>query len=138
MLETKDLSMPTILWEEGWKKKAEKPLIRVYAMKDKETYSVFVLSRKLDGKHNGRDFGDGFTPVTLRLPFAQARKIALHTLAGDPRSSNIDKRTLELQSKELPASVLKGGALVVNSQSGGGDHGMPPGCIYLYVFEGLE
>ena len=138
MLETKDISMPTILWEEGWKKKAEKPLIRVYALKDKETYSVFVLSRKLDGKHNGRDFGDGFTPVTLRLPFAQARKIALHTLAGDPRSSNIDKRTLELQSKELPASVLKGGTLVVNSQSGGAEHGMPPGCIYLYVFEGLE
>jgi len=45
------------------------PLIASYAMRTDYTWSVFVLSRKLGGSHNGADFGDGYTPVTINLPF---------------------------------------------------------------------
>jgi hypothetical protein len=137
MLETKAVSMPTIGWELRRGKKVEKPLVRVYALRDEGSCSVLVLSRKLDGKHNGRDFGDGVTPVTLRLPFQQARKIALYRLAGDPRRSNLDQRNVQLESVELPSSVLATGTLAINKQSGGSERGMPPGGIFLYLFQDL-
>jgi hypothetical protein len=33
---------------------------------------------------------------------------------------------------------MDGGTFVVNERSGGGARGMPPGSIYLYVFEATE
>ncbi len=111
------------------------PLIGAYAMRDGAKYSVFVVSRKLDGPHDGVDFGDGYSPVTLHLPFARAGKVTLHTLTGNPRQTNRDAMNIDIQSKELPATVVNSGSLAVNEQSGGGKNGMPPGSIYLYVFE---
>ncbi|HPD15486.1 MAG TPA: Ig domain-containing protein [Planctomycetota bacterium] len=114
------------------------PLLGAYAMRDGGRWSVFVVSRKLDGAHDGADFGDGYTPVTLRLPFAKAAKITVHKLTGDPRANNRQKLNIAPQSQEVPATALKEGVLAINAETGGGQGGMPPGSIFLYVIEGAK
>ena len=42
---------------------------------------------------------------------------------------------IDIQSQEVPAGAVGDGAFSINQQSGGGPRGMPPGSIYLYVFE---
>lgn len=63
------------------------------------------------------------------------RICALYTLTGNPRQTNREAMNIDIRSKELPAAVVNGGALAVSEQSGGGPRGMPPGSIFLYVFE---
>ena len=130
LVAVEEKSVPTILWD-----KKTHPLVGAYAMRDGARWAVFVLSRKLDGEHDGHDFGDGTTPVTLRLPFQSAGKITLHKLAGDPRESNREKLAIRLESAEIPAAALRDGALVLDERTGAAKGGMPPGSIYLYVFE---
>jgi len=115
-------SAPTMERGAG-KKAATYPLVGAYAMRDGDRWSVFVVSRKLDGD----------APVTLRLPFAEAAEIALHKLTGDPRLNNRQEMKIAIQSQDVPAAALKDGVLAVNAESGGGKGGMPPGSIYLYV-----
>lgn len=110
------------------------PLIGVYALRDGTRWSVFVLSRALDGEHDGRDFGTGIIPVTLHLPFKRAGTIALHTLAGNPRVSNREAMNVKPGSSAVPAEAVHDGVLEINQASGGVQGGMPPGSIYLYVF----
>ena len=105
------------------------PLIGAYAMRDGRRWSVFVVSRKLDGSHDGQDFGDGTTPVTLKLPFTNAQRITLHKLTGDPRANNRQALEIAIQDETVPPSSLKQGALALT---------MPPGSVYLYVFEGAQ
>ncbi|MFI5380740.1 MAG: hypothetical protein ACHRHE_15685 [Tepidisphaerales bacterium] len=131
LMSVEEKSSPTIQWD-----KKNHPLVGAYAMRDGERWSVFVVSRKLDGKHDGHDFGDGSTPVTLRLPFQSAGKIALHKLAGDPRQSNREKLAIQPETWEIPSAAIKDGVLIVNEASGGVKGGMPAGSILLYVFEG--
>jgi len=119
-------------------KKETYPLVGAYAMRDKDRWSVFVVSRKLGGNHDGADFGDGSTPVKLALPFQKAGKITLHKLAGDPRLTNNDKMSIAIQSQDVPASALDKGTLAVNEQTGGAKGGMPAGSIFLYVFEAAQ
>ena len=130
LMQVTEQSTPTIL--DG---KNTYPLIGAYAMRDGARWSVIVVSRKLDGKHDGADFGNGHSPVTLHLPFAGAGKIALHKLTGDPRQSNQDAMNITLQSQDVPADALAGGTFKVDGRTGGGPGGMPPGSIFLYVFE---
>jgi len=112
LMKVEEKNLPTIAWD-----KKDYPAVGGYAMRDGKRWSVFVLSRSLSQP----------IPVTLNLPFQTAGKITLHTLAGDPRDSNIDQEKIAIQSKDLPATTLKGGKLTINP--------MPPGCIYLYVFD---
>ena len=104
---------------------SEYPAMSVYAFREKTTWSVMVLSRKLDG----------FTPANLRLPFTKATKITLHKLSDDPRQTNRDKMNVEIESLEIPAPLLKEGNLAVNERSGGSKEGMPAGSIFFYVLE---
>lgn len=123
--------MPTINYD-----KNTYPLVGCYAMRDKNRWSVFVLSRKLGGKHDNADFGDGTTPVTLNLPFTKCGKITLYTLTGDPRANNIDALNIDIKSSSIPARAISGdGKFVVNQDSGGVAGGLPEGAIFLYVFE---
>ncbi len=115
--------------------KASYPLAGAYAMRDGTRWTVFVVSRRLDGNHDGQDFGDGCTPVTLALPFGKAGRITLHTLTGDPRQTNRDALNVTLQSRDLPVSAPRNGTLAIDEQSGGTRGGMPPGSIFAYVFE---
>lgn len=114
------------------------PLVGGYALRDGNRWAVFTVSRKLDGQHDGQDFGDGTTPVTLRLPFASAQKITLHALTGDPRQTNREAMNLQLQSRDIPTSALRDGVLTINEVTGGKSGGLPPGSILLYVFEGAR
>ncbi len=103
-------------------------------MREADRWSVIVVSRKLDGKHDGIDFGDGVTPVRLRLPFKSADKITLHKLAGDPRESNCQKLALAPQSEEASPETLSNGVFVINARTGAAEGGLPPGSILVYVF----
>jgi len=112
LMKVEETNLPTIDWE-----KKKYPAVGAYAMRDGKRWSVFVVSRSVSQSY----------PVTLNLPFQTAGKITLHTLAGDPRDTNIDESKITIQSKDLPANALKNGKLTINP--------MPPGCIYLYVFD---
>lgn len=105
------------------------PLTGCYAFRDGDRWSIFLLSRKLDGEHDGFDFGDGATPVSLYLPIEAAEGITLHRLTGDPREGN----SARIESLSIPASALRHGRLEVNAESGGLEGGLPPGSIFLYV-----
>jgi hypothetical protein len=94
--------------------------------------------RPEDARYGDQDLGDGSTPVTLRPPLRNAAKITLHKLAGDPRASNREKMTIDIQSQDVPAAALDAGTFTVNERTGGARGGMPPGSIYLYVFEATE
>jgi len=117
------------------------PLISSYAFQDGAATYVFVLSRKYPGNHDGVDFGAGFTPVTLRLPFsATPRRIQLHKLArsdgsaADPGDNNRTAETVFIHSSEIPTASFQQ-AFPISAQTGGTDEGMPPGTAFLYVFE---
>jgi hypothetical protein len=104
------------------------PLTGCYSMEDNGKWSVFLLSRKLDGEHDGHDFGEGATPVTLNLPFESADSITLHRLTGDPRESNRAAMNIDIESMSVSPSALSNGTFTVEG-------GLPAGSIYLYVFE---
>jgi hypothetical protein len=133
LMAVEEHSVPTIRWD-----KRVYPLVGAYALRDGSRWSVIVVSRKLDGRHDGIDFGDGATPVTLRLPFQAAKKIILHKLTGDPRDSNREKLTIAPQTQDIAAGSLSNGTLVINAGTGGRQNGLPPGSILLFVFEGTE
>jgi hypothetical protein len=122
--------VPTILWD-----KKVHPLVSAYAMREGNRWSVIVISRKLDGNHDGHDFGDGSTPVTCHLPFKSATKITLHKLTGNPRQNNRERLVIRPESQEIPVHGLKDGMLVINLATGGVKGGMPAGSVLLYVFE---
>jgi hypothetical protein len=130
LMAVEEKNVPTIAWD-----KKTYPLVGAYAMRDGRRWSVIVVSRKLDGKHDWADYGDGRTPVTLRLPFASAGKITLHKLTGDPRESNRQKLNIAVQSQDIPAGSLAGGTFVIDSRTGAAPGGLPGGSIFLYVFE---
>lgn len=108
-------STPTLAWDG-----TDRPLIGCYAFRDHQQLSIFVLSRKLDGAHDGYDFGDGSTPVTLRLPAAPAGTGMLHKLTGDPRSSNRDALNLAIESEPVTLASTY-------------TFSMPAGSIYLFT-----
>lgn len=151
MLATKVESTPTITYgQTGSFKKAmeagknsvgkktetrEVPLVKCYAFRDGDRYTVAVLSLKLDGKHNDQDFGDGYSPVTISLPFKSAAKISMMKLVGDPRDNNREERKVKLVEQSVPASALHGGLFQINETTGGGKGGIPPGTAFVYVFE---
>ncbi|HQK93746.1 MAG TPA: Ig domain-containing protein [Armatimonadota bacterium] len=117
---------------------ASYPLVGAYAFRDGDRWSVFVLSRKLDGNHDGASFGDGSTPVLLKMPFASVQRIELHRLTGDPRDSNRSETRIQPESVDVPAGALRAGEFRVDAQTGGVPGGMPPGSIYCYVFHGAR
>ena len=114
------------------------PLVGAYAFRQGDAWSVFCVSRKLNGAHDGQDFGDGYTPVTLRLPFVRARQITLHKLSADPRKTNREAMNVAIEAMDLPAEALARGAFAVNERSGGGAGGLPPGSIFCYEFTGVQ
>ena len=108
MMTVETATTPTLTWD-----KKVQPLVGAYAFNQGNHWTVIVVSRKIDGRHDDHDFGDGTTPVRLRLPFRSARKITLHKLTGDPRASNIEKLTIAPQTQEIPPDRLVDGQLVI-------------------------
>jgi hypothetical protein len=111
------------------------PLVSVYASAAGDRVTLFLLSRKLDNFPVTGD--EGFTPATVKLPFAKAKKITLHKLAGDPRTNDLFE---ELHKVETVALDPKGfsGTLAVNDKTGANARGLPPASVFCYVFEGTD
>jgi len=130
LMAVEERSVPTLT-----RGKDSYPLAGAYAMRQGDRWSVFVVSRKLDGNHDGHDFGDGFTRVALRLPFSSAEAITLYKMTGDPRLTNREKLNIRIRSQDIPADALRRGIFTINDQTGGSSGGLPPGSIYLYVFQ---
>jgi PKD repeat protein len=80
---------------------------------------------------------DGFTPATVRLPFARAKRISLHKLAGDPRTDDRFEERHKVETLELDAAGFNG-VLAVNEKSGADARGLPPATVFCYVFEGTD
>ncbi len=110
-------SMPTLAWDGK-----DEPLAGCYAFREGARLSVIVLSRKLGGTHDGRDFGDGSIPVTLRLPAKPVGSATLYKLTGDPRANNRQAMTIELQSEPVTMSQVHTFTL-------------PQGSIYLFAMD---
>lgn len=90
------------------------PLVVPYAFRDGSKYSVFILSRKINGD----------TPVTLRLPFNSVTNATLYKLTGDPRVSNSTNLNITIVQQSVAFSPPNLSFT------------MPPGSVYLFVFEG--
>ena len=91
------------------------PLVAAYAIRGGKDYSVFVLSRKLDGKHDGLDFGDGYTPVDAGAAVPPRRAASRSTswrmpdgTPADPRENNFDHMKVVIVSQEIPAENFAG------------------------------
>ena len=116
------------------------PLVSSYAFTDGSTYSVYVLSRKLDGSHDGVDFGDGMTPVTLHLPMTRVERITRYRLESpngtpvDPRANNREDEQVVIGSREIDSAYYHQD-FVIDADTGGEEGGVPPGSINLFVFE---
>lgn len=117
------------------------PLMSAYAIQGTDTLAVFVLSRKVDGVHDGVDFGDGTTPVTIHLPITDCVRVTRYALTAsdgspaDPHDNNIAAVNVVISAVTLNPSVCHGGTLVIGPDTGGVKGGMPPGTVYLYVFK---
>lgn len=111
------------------------PLVSVYASAAGDRVSVFLISRKLDDFPITGD--DGFTPATIQLPFAQAKKITLHKLVGDPRVDDRFTENTKVETVNIPATGFRG-VLPINEQTGADARGLPPASIFCYVFEGVN
>jgi hypothetical protein len=153
MLAVKANSTPTILYGEATNlakarsgknsrrpapAKKEIPLVNCYAFRNGDRYCVAVVSLKLDGRHNGQDFGDGYCPVTVHFPFRNAGKITLQKLVGNPRDTNMTEEKIKLVEQTIPASAVRDGLLEINETTGGGKKGIPPGTAFTYVFEDVK
>ena len=134
MLATVHNQQPTIETDEE-----DIPLVSSYALTDGDTVSVFVLSRKLDGVHDGLDFGDGRIPVTLHLPFSTVSAITRYRLESpdstpvDPRSNNRNGLQVVIGSEAIDPAGFSSD-FVLDETTGAESGGLPPGSINLYVF----
>lgn len=117
------------------------PLVAAYAITGERTLAVFVLSRKIPGQHHGVDFGDGTTPVTLRLPMRACTRLVRYALTAPdgsfvhPETSNLEGDHIAITAFEVPPSECSDGELSITPATGGAMGGLPPGAVFLYVFE---
>jgi hypothetical protein len=136
LLRTEALSVPVSDLKSFERRKgvANAPLAAVYATRKGDRYAVVVISRKVPDYPLAGD--DGYTPVTVELPFARARSLTLHRMTGDPRSNNLlSAQNVKIERIEL--GEVAQGHLVVNAASGADDRGLPPASTFVYVFEGV-
>jgi len=117
MIRSDVLQAPTINWNG-----AEYPLVSSYAFRDGKRLCVFLLSRKLGGAHDGIDWGDGSTSVTLGLPGNPTGPATLYSLSGNPRVSNRDAMNVTVQKS---SAALARETIVT----------LPQGSIYLFVVD---
>lgn len=119
------------------------PLLSSHTFRDTSVYSVLLLNHKVDKvNYQGQNLGDGYTPVTLRLPFTAAKKITVHKMTApdgspaDPRWNNLHESQVVITSKDVPVSAFSKD-FKVDAARGATDKGLPPAGVYLYVFEGV-
>ena len=117
LVDTAVTQAPTIEWDAR-----EIPLVSAYTFRDGRRLGVLLLSRKLGGVHDGVDWGDGSTPVTIALPANPVAPATLYHLSGDPRATNREALNLSIQQ----TTATLGRETTVT---------LPQGSIYLYVVD---
>ena len=137
MLEVQTLGAPTVDLPAFKRRKAlnDVPLTACYVTRQGTRYNLFLLSRRLDQPGQGGD--DGFTPVTVELPFSKAGKVTCYRMTGNPRLTNIESEQVKIETVPLAAGFA-GPHFTLNAATGADDRGLPPGTTYLYVFEGTR
>jgi hypothetical protein len=134
MLQTETLGVPTADLKPFERRKAIKdaPLAAVYATRKDDRHAVIAISRKIPDYPFAGD--DGFTPMTIDLPFARARKLTLYRLSGDPRANNLlSPRNVRIEKVEL--GEWNGNRLSLDGTNGADARGLPPAATFMYVFE---
>lgn len=137
MLRTETLGVPTTNLEAFGRRHATKnaPLAAIYATRRENRYSVFILSRKIPNHPAKGD--DGYTPVSIELPFARAKSITLYRMTGAPDANNMFRDDVRIEKLEIPASEL-GSRFNLNARTGADERGLPPVSSFLYVFEEVD
>lgn len=102
-----------------------------------DQYALFLLSRKLDNADPTDPVpdGDGYTPVTVELPFESYERLTLHRMSGPARAHNLDEENVVVEELEL-ALPSDPSVLVVDDLTGGEVLGLPPAATFVYLFEG--
>ena len=106
-----------------------------FAFRDGDRYLALFLNKKVDGEHNGYDFGDGSTPASIHLPFTNPGAITLYKISGDPRETNMDVENFQIVTQSISTATFAQ-QFAVNETTGGVSNGLPVGGIYLYEFTG--
>jgi hypothetical protein len=138
MLDVQTQSVPATDVPAYKRRKAAKdvPLVAAYATRRGDRYNLFLLSRKLDHYPDKDD--DGFTPVTVDLPFARSERVTCHRMTGDPRHTNLENEQVKIETIALPGDAMTAPVLTLCAKTGADDRGLPPGASFLYVFDGIE
>lgn len=126
-------SVPTYDLPKSGNRKAldNAPMVSVYTTKTANKYNVFVLNRKI-ANYPYTD-NDGYTPVTLNLPFESVSKIKVHRMIGQYDETNILADNVKMEELEIPASGFNK-RFVLNDATGAEVKGVSPCGIYMYEF----
>ena len=136
MLRTETMSVPSADLQAFDRRQAIRnaPLAAVYATRKAQRFSLFVLSRKLPDFPVVGD--DGFTPVSVELPFTRAKSVTLYKMTGDPKANNLLSDNVKIE--KVPIQVQEFSRLfTLNPETGADLRGLPPASTFLYVFEGV-
>lgn len=134
MLRTDTLSVPVADLKPYERRKgvSNAPLAAVYATRRENRHVIVVISRKIADYPFAGD--DGFTPVTIDLPFARAKTLTLYRMAGDPRSNNLlSPHNVKIDKVDI--GEWSKGRLMLDAASGADERGLPPASTFMYVFE---
>ena len=104
----------------------EAPQTAVYAAKDGDRLTVYLISRRLKG----------CGPFRVDLPIKGAASVTLHRMAGDPTDHNVYADDVKLERVELPVPANPA-QLNVGPETGGKRCGMPPGSALVYIYDGV-
>ncbi|MHB8622293.1 MAG: hypothetical protein ACYDBA_02855 [Sulfuricaulis sp.] len=137
MLRTETLSVPTTDLKAFSLRQTieDAPLAAIYATRKGDRYSLFVLSRKVP--HYPVISDDGYTPVTVELPFNEAKSVTLYRMTGAPDANNLLGDNVKIEKLEIPSSNL-GRRFRLNTKTGADERGLPPASTFLYVFDGVS
>lgn len=138
MLKTETLSVP-VAELKGFSRRAtiqESPLVAVYATRRDDRFSLFVLSRKIPDYPVAGD--DGFTPVSVDLPFSEPRAVKLYRMTGAPNLNNLLSDNVRIEELDIPPSAVAKRRLTLNAESGADERGLPAASTYVYVFDGVN
>ncbi|MFO8006137.1 MAG: hypothetical protein R6V05_00210 [Candidatus Brocadiia bacterium] len=137
MLRTETVSCPSMDLRGFRRRKAveDAPLAAVYATREGDRVGLFIVSRKIPDYPVTGD--DGYTPVTVELPFSEVESITLYRMAGDARANNFHERQVEVETEAIPVTEFSA-QFRLNEAPGAEDRGLPPAATFLYVFEGVN
>ena len=134
MLRTEQISVPSMDLKAFDRRKPmnDAPLISVYATRKGTRYSVYVISRKAPDFPIPGD--DGFSHVTLELPFKKAKAITLYRMAGNPAANNVNDNEVKIETIDIPASNFRKN-FILNATNGATPRGVEPSSTYLYLID---